>query len=137
LFLASHADGTIVVYDKEREDGTFIPQEPVGRPPSADGTTSSYEEGVSQREWDPTDAIFVTMPPWHPVISGSGVGKTDKEKSAKNPVSHWRVSNRSVLGPYFPTTTSRFSFIRSHRFRLFARREVRRGYIRRWMFESN
>ncbi|KAJ3793450.1 hypothetical protein GGU11DRAFT_850892 [Lentinula aff. detonsa] len=30
LFLVSHADGTIVVYDRDREDGTFGPREPVG-----------------------------------------------------------------------------------------------------------
>lgn len=99
MFLASHADGTIVVYDKERDDGVFTPQEAVGKLLSVNGTIA--EEGVSQQEWDPTDAIFVTMPPWHPVISGSGLGKTDKEKAARNPVSHWRVSRRGVLGPYF------------------------------------
>jgi len=40
------------------------------------------------------------MPPWHPVTSGGGTnstGRADKEKAAKNPVSHWRVSRRSVV----------------------------------------
>ncbi|KAJ7481231.1 catabolite repression protein creC [Mycena galericulata] len=70
LFLVAHADGTVIVYDKEREDGT---------------------------EWDPIDSIFVTMPPWHPV-SGAGVGTPGKvDKVAKNPVSHWRVSRRAVV----------------------------------------
>jgi hypothetical protein len=102
LFLASHADGTIVIYDKERDDGVFAPQEPVGRLLNVNGTpTLSSEEGTLQREWDPTDTIFVTMPPWHPVMSGSGLGKADKEKAVKNPVSHWRVSRRGILGPYF------------------------------------
>lgn len=99
LFLVSHADGTIIVYDREREDGTFVPQDPVSAvPPPFDGPGSSEES--SQKEWDPLDNIFVTMPPWHPVTSGAGLGagKPDKEKAVKNPVSHWRVSRRSVVG---------------------------------------
>lgn len=50
------------------------------------------------------DNIFVTMPPWHPVTSGASppaVGKGDKDKAAKNPVSHWRISKRSVVGKVF------------------------------------
>jgi catabolite repression protein CreC len=102
LFLVSHADGTIVVYDKERDDGVFTPQEPAGRPQGVSmATTIPSEVGALQKEWDPTDTIFVTMPPWHPVMSANGLGKADKEKSAKNPVSHWRVSRRSILGRYF------------------------------------
>ncbi|KAF9019384.1 WD40 repeat-like protein [Hymenopellis radicata] len=76
LFLVSHADGTIIVYDKERDDGTFKAEDP-----------------SSSKEWDPVDNIFVTMPPWHPV---SGL-KTEKEKAVKNPVSHWRVSRKSIV----------------------------------------
>ncbi|KAF8727529.1 hypothetical protein AX14_007317 [Amanita brunnescens Koide BX004] len=79
LFLVSHADGTIIAYDKEREDGAFIP------PPD------------ESHQWDPTDNIVVTMPPWHPVMSSNQVDKTEKEKVAKNPVSHWRVSHRKIV----------------------------------------
>ncbi|KAF8643790.1 hypothetical protein AX16_008809 [Volvariella volvacea WC 439] len=99
LFLVSHADGTIIAYDKERDDGTFTPQEPVAPTPD---TTTSTSESSSQKEWDPTDNIFITMPPWHPAVSSGGngtannTGKSDKDK-AKNPVSHWRVSKRSVV----------------------------------------
>ncbi|KAF8969786.1 WD40-repeat-containing domain protein [Flammula alnicola] len=101
LFLVSHADGTIIVYDKEREDGTFTPQDPnTPSPNDANGSLSPNTEGTSQ-EWDPLDNIFVTMPPWHPVTAtGGGIstaGKSDKEKAAKNPVSHWRLSRQSVV----------------------------------------
>jgi hypothetical protein len=45
------------------------------------------------------------MPPWHPVTSGgggvNGAGKPDKDKAAKNPVSHWRVSRRGIVGKVF------------------------------------
>ena len=100
LFLVSHADGTIIIYDKEREDGSFIPHEPGSSPlpvfPLDGGSSNS-----SQGEWNPLDSIFVTMPPWHPVTTGGPVppgAKQDKEKAAKNPVSHWRVSRRSIVG---------------------------------------
>jgi len=46
------------------------------------------------------DSIFVTIPPWHPVnatgASGGG-GRGDRDKTTKNPVSHWKVSKRSVV----------------------------------------
>ncbi|KXN92246.1 putative catabolite repression protein creC [Leucoagaricus sp. SymC.cos] len=61
LFLVSHADGTIVVYDKERDDGTFTPQDP-----------NSAQAGMNVR-------------------------KSDKDKVVKNPVSHWRISHKSVV----------------------------------------
>lgn len=100
LFLVSHADGTIIVYDKERVDGAFTPHEPGTAVPSASplDVTSSAD---SQGEWNPLDSIFVTMPPWHPVAVGGPVplgGKPEKEKTAKNPVSHWRVSRRGIVG---------------------------------------
>ncbi|KAJ3763077.1 WD40 repeat-like protein [Lentinula raphanica] len=81
LFLVSYADGTIVVYDRDREDGTFVPQEPIGT------------GGIGGDEWDPTDSIFVTMPPWHPAAHNGDSDVSDKfDKSIKNPVSHWRVA---------------------------------------------
>jgi catabolite repression protein CreC len=75
-------------------------------PESSD--TDSQEAAPS--EWNPLDNMFVTMPPWHPVTSGAGLGSTgwkqDKEKVAKNPVSHWKVSRRSVVGEVFRTTNN-------------------------------
>lgn len=106
LFLVSHADGTIIIYDKEREDGVFTPQDP--KAPSSVASSNSENGGnsgdspVPAGEWDPLDNMYVTVPPWHPVTGGGlgNGGKTDKEKTVKNPVSHWRVSRRSVVGMY-------------------------------------
>ncbi|KAJ7685520.1 catabolite repression protein creC [Mycena polygramma] len=94
LFLVAHADGTIIVYDKEREDGNFTPQDPAQK--TTDSPSSDGQQG-SSNPWDPIDSIFVTMPPWHPVSSGAGITVPSKDKVAKNPVSHWRVSRRSVV----------------------------------------
>ncbi|KAJ3878871.1 catabolite repression protein creC [Lentinula edodes] len=81
LFLVSHADGTIVVYDRDHEDGTFVPQEPIGT------------GGIGGDKWDPVDSIFVTMPPWHPAARHGDTDVSDKsDKSIRNPVSHWRVA---------------------------------------------
>ena len=98
----------MMVYDKEREDGSFTPQEPHAIVLSAsgadnNGSSSSSQDAIAQREWNPLDNIFVTMPPWHPVTSGGlnvPSGKPEKDKIAKNPVSHWRVSRRSVVGEF-------------------------------------
>lgn len=108
LFLVSHADGTIIVYDKEREDGIFSPQEPTAQSSAAtshsEGSSSSIpsEDASSQGQWNPLDTMFVTMPRWHPVTahaaSTAAGGRPDKDKTTKNPVSHWKVARRSVVG---------------------------------------
>ncbi|KAI0064535.1 WD40 repeat-like protein [Artomyces pyxidatus] len=102
LFLVSHADGTIIVYDKDRDDGVFTAQTPTAPSPSRSpvgspvpGTSDTTPPG----EWNPLDSIFVTVPPWHP-MNGAGAaagGRSEKEKGTKNPVSHWKVSKRSVV----------------------------------------
>jgi hypothetical protein len=104
LFLVSHADGTIIVYDKDRDDGVFTAQAPTAspvsplRPPSI---PTPAEPTSPAGEWNPLDSIFVTIPPWHPVNATSaagGGGRGDRDKTTKNPVSHWKVSKRSVVG---------------------------------------
>lgn len=100
LFLVSHTDGTIIAYDNQREDGSFTPQAPTN-PLLPDKDANSSSEDGSNKEWDPLESIFVTMPPWHPVASVGNMssnGKPEKEKAVKNPVSHWRVSRKSVVG---------------------------------------
>ena len=80
LFLASHADGTIIVYDTEREDD-----------PNFQATSST---------WDSLEEIKVTRP-------GSSVEDTGNEREreremafamSRNPVSHWRVASKSIVG---------------------------------------
>ncbi|KAK7040943.1 hypothetical protein VNI00_009539 [Paramarasmius palmivorus] len=95
-FWSRMQDGTIVVYDREREDGTFTPSEPGPSHTNTSSANGSDSHTSSEDSWDPMDNIFVTMPPWHPVGAGA---KSDKDKAAslRNPVSHWRVSKKSVV----------------------------------------
>ncbi|KAH9958312.1 WD40 repeat-like protein [Russula dissimulans] len=107
LFLVSHADGTIIVYDKDREDGAFSPQAPTASLASPPRTPANGQAPPSPEmtppgtgEWNPLDSIFVTIPPWHPVNAAgtqAAGGKGDRDKATKNPVSHWKVSKRSVV----------------------------------------
>ncbi|KZV96164.1 WD40 repeat-like protein [Exidia glandulosa HHB12029] len=128
LFLVSHADGTILVYDSGRDDGSFTPVDPDASIPSSLGlpktasTHSQYSNGTNlepgtgassqtssilpssataasdPQSWDPLDDILVSKPPWHPAM----IASADSRKVAvKNPLSHWRVSRRGVLGLVF------------------------------------
>lgn len=108
----SHADGTIVVYDKERDDGVFSASVPSSPPPTSNPLRSNSasleqtnmpsqpQEGA---QWDPLTTIHVTTPPWHPESAVAGKERPDKG-TAKNPVSHWRISTRGVLGMFVRTT---------------------------------
>jgi WD40 repeat protein len=68
LFLAAHADGTLIVYDKEKEDAPFIPE---------------------QDSSDPTDA---------PSASASfTVKKSVQSRNQKtNPVAVWKINNQKI-----------------------------------------
>jgi WD40 repeat protein len=104
LFLVSHADGTIIVYDKERDDGVFSVPVPTTQTltPSFPHSNSHSSQNQSQlaAEWDPLTTMYVTVPPWHPEANASGGIRVDKGV-AKNPVSHWRLSKRAVVGACF------------------------------------
>ncbi|KAG1855090.1 WD40-repeat-containing domain protein [Suillus tomentosus] len=93
LFLVSHADGTIIVYDKEREDGIFTATIPNGLTNTPHITINAHHASPVSDEWDPLSTIFVTPPPWHP----EAIGKGEKGVVVKNPVSHWRLCRRGVV----------------------------------------
>jgi catabolite repression protein CreC len=120
LFLVSHADGTIIVYDKEREDSSFIPRNPgpdpgdapapvVSGPPvttteavvngntTQNGLASSHGSKPGEfSEWLPFDGILVTPGPSGFIGGGLTIGAAGKDKVLKNPVSHWRISRKSI-----------------------------------------
>lgn len=71
LFLASHMDGSLVVYDKEKEDAAFLSEDP---PPS-------NEKLESEKAKRPT----------------LQVKKSVQSRNQKfNPVAYWKVSNSKI-----------------------------------------
>ena len=74
LFLAAHTDGTLIVYDKERDDATFFPEE----------TRAAGEDGNDGTESDHA--------PLH-------INKSVNSKNQKsNPVASWKLSNHRING---------------------------------------
>ena len=71
LFLASHMDGTLIVYDKEREDAAFVPEENNSGHGEKKGSAS--EQGIMH------------------------ITKSVNSKNQKvNPVAAWKLSNQRI-----------------------------------------
>jgi catabolite repression protein CreC len=71
LFLASHMDGTLIVYDKEREDAAFIPEE--------------NTQDVSEQKGETVDGATLK------------IHKSVNSKNQKtNPVASWKISNQRI-----------------------------------------
>lgn len=74
LFLAAHMDGTLIVYDKERDDATFVPEE---RRVSVEDSNDGFESDHA---------------PLH-------INKSVNSKNQKaNPVASWKLSNHRING---------------------------------------
>ncbi|MDI1489763.1 MAG: hypothetical protein OHK93_000961 [Ramalina farinacea] len=84
LFLASHMDGTLIVYDKEREDAAFVPETANGFP-----TSPSNGDQISSPLPDTPSSTTTTTntTPLH-------INKSVNSKNQKsNPVASWKLSN--------------------------------------------
>lgn len=80
LFLAAHMDGSLVVYDKEKEDAQFNPEEE-----AVNGNTSGSSG----------EAIDATNGNTHP--NGIRINKSVHSKNQKtNPVAAWKLSNHRI-----------------------------------------
>jgi WD40 repeat protein len=78
-FLAAHMDGSLIVYDKEREDAEFIPEEssPVENGYSPDGSTNGDATPRRQHKLN--------------------IKKSVQSRNQKtNPVSVWKLSNQKI-----------------------------------------
>lgn len=74
LFVAAHMDGTLVVYDKEKEDAEFVPEEP-----------SPVENGDSL-----SNGNAVSMPKYQ-------IKKSVQSRNQKsNPVAVWKISSMKI-----------------------------------------
>ena len=101
LFLAAHMDGSLVVYDKEKEDGVFTPDDessslaagpqPNGeQPPSTNGTTANGE-GPSRNR---SDSATTNSKKHYSQIQ---VNKSVHSKNQKtNPVAVWKLLNQRI-----------------------------------------
>lgn len=77
LFLAAHQDGSLVVYDKEKEDALFVPED------------TSNATGVAEK----AAAVNGTVS----LMKYFAVKKSVKSKNQRaNPVSYWSVSKSAV-----------------------------------------
>ncbi|MCJ1262743.1 hypothetical protein MMC22_002613 [Lobaria immixta] len=73
LFLASHMDGTLIVYDKERDDAAFVPED--------NNTLTTDFDGLENE---------------HPPLQ---IKKSVNSKNQKaNPVASWKISNHRING---------------------------------------
>ncbi|KKZ60223.1 catabolite repression protein creC [[Emmonsia] crescens] len=73
LFLAAHADGTLIVYDKEKEDAPFIP-ETADSPPRIDDEKKGHNSS-------------------HPLTILKSVNSRNQKT---NPVAYWKLSNHRI-----------------------------------------
>lgn len=75
LFLAAHADGSLVVYDKEKDEQAFLPEE--------NGTPN----GTGAEKNGPTEGNSTKL----------HVNKSVHSKNQKsNPVAFWKLSNQRI-----------------------------------------
>lgn len=75
LFLAAHMDGSLVVYDKEKEDTAFLPEE--------NGVETNGSSESSSGDLEPSPKLHVD--------------KSVHSKNQKfNPVSFWKLSNQRI-----------------------------------------
>lgn len=72
IFLAAHMDGTLIVYDKERDDATFVPED----------AWVQAEESTDESDHAPLH-----------------INKSVNSKNQKaNPVASWKLSNHPING---------------------------------------
>ncbi len=71
LFLAAHSDGTLIVYDKEKDDVPFVPEEKAPTSPQA-ATARKLDEGL---------------------LVAKSVNSSNQKS---NPVACWKLSHQSI-----------------------------------------
>lgn len=68
LFLAAHMDGSLVIYDKEKEDAVFVAEDQTEQPPEKERTRLTVKKSVNSKN------------------------------QKTNPVSYWKTSNSKING---------------------------------------
>lgn len=89
LFLASHMDGSLVVYDKEKEDAIFAPEQENGEGEATNGATGP-------------------VPSKHDIQ----IHKSVNSKNQKfNPVAAWKLSNQRINAFAFSPDNRRLAVV--------------------------
>ena len=73
LFMAAHHDGSLVVYDKEKEDAPFTPEE--------SRETTAHDDTGSERQKPPLFSVLKSV---------------NSKNQRTNPVAYWKVSNHRI-----------------------------------------
>ncbi|GAA5993563.1 hypothetical protein JCM5350_002808, partial [Sporobolomyces pararoseus] len=95
LFLTSHADGTVLIWDKDREDWNgFVPKDPSVARSIASGKENEWSDpriahGEEGKAVLGREELIVSKPPTLDKKGQSVAGKF-------NPVSHWKVSKYAI-----------------------------------------
>ncbi|GAA5957676.1 hypothetical protein JCM3765_001476 [Sporobolomyces pararoseus] len=95
LFLTSHADGTVLIWDKDREDWNgFVPKDPSVARSIASGKENEWSDpriahGEEGKAVLGREELIVSKPPTLDKKGQSVAGKF-------NPVSHWKVSRHAI-----------------------------------------
>lgn len=117
LFVTSHADGSIVLWDKDKEDWNGFLAQPFPAPASVANTpghggggfargsewSSSSEGGATRGEGGGgkvaagQEDMVVSRPPTTADRKGQSTAKF-------NPVAHWRLSKKAITGALFPVS---------------------------------
>ncbi|KAF2452856.1 WD40-repeat-containing domain protein [Lineolata rhizophorae] len=85
LFLAAHTDGSLIVYDKEKEDAPFVPEE---------GPAATAANGVAAADDSHGNALESRK--------RLQIKKSVQSRNQKtNPVSYWKTSNSRINGLAF------------------------------------
>lgn len=84
LFLAAHTDGSLVVYDKEKDDVLFVPED---SPATEEGQAAPTLQQMQRRKGS-ADSDTVLR-----------VSKSVNSRNQKaNPVACWKLSNQRING---------------------------------------
>ncbi|KAL6714585.1 hypothetical protein ACLMJK_008010 [Lecanora helva] len=94
LFLASHMDGTLIVYDKEREDAAFIPE-----------STTNTTNGIYTHDPLTPKPIHNNEPPTPTANQPTNPFLIKKSVLSKNqranPVASWKISHHTITALAF------------------------------------
>lgn len=95
LFTVAHADGTLIIYDREREDSNFVPRDPGLNPLSFASSLPNAPNGTVSNIADPSlDANMASS------ASGAPTGRSGSSISSQSPETYeWHPLEEILVTP--------------------------------------